>query len=158
MIGFAGFFLFFQARVILAEFRSDGIQIFCKACSENVTLSDHLINIKSDERVGIRNETFAYERGVIIQEFINPAGFHFDLITVTRADVLAMGKREKENSFFEGFDWTIVVCPKCKNHIGWAFTPLTSPPGSDPTFYALIHEKLYYELDGRSYVNKSWNS
>ena len=38
--------------------------------------------------------------------------------------------------------------PKCKNHIGWAFTPVISPMGSDPTFYALIHEKLYYELDG----------
>jgi len=34
-------------------FRSDGILIYCKACSENVTTSDHLINIRSEQSIGM---------------------------------------------------------------------------------------------------------
>ena len=64
------------------------------------------------------------------------------------AKVIEKGGRVSENSFFIGFDWTIVVCPKCENHVGWAFTPTHSKPGTAPTFYALIHDKLYYELEG----------
>ena len=45
MIGFVlNLFIFLGVN---AEFRSDGIQIYCKACSENVTTSDYLINIKA---------------------------------------------------------------------------------------------------------------
>ena len=87
-----------------ARFRSDGILIYCKKCSENVTTSDQerfvkflrinlirgskneqqLINIKSEQSVSLRNESFAFEHGIIVQEFINPGGYHFDLITVKR--------------------------------------------------------------------------
>ena len=85
-------YIFFELwlQSVSAVFRSDGILIYCKACSENVTSSDYLINIASMKRVAVRNETFAYERGVIIQEFINPGGYHFELITVTEARVKKM--------------------------------------------------------------------
>ena len=33
----------------------------------------------------MRNESFAYEHGIIVQEFINPGGYHFDLVTVKRS-------------------------------------------------------------------------
>ena len=79
---------------------------------------------------------------------MNPGGYHFELVTVTEADVLLTGQRVSSDTFFLGFDWTIAVCPKCKNHIGWGFTPTNAPVGTEPTFYALIHEKLFYEMDG----------
>ena len=137
-----------------------------------MTSSDQLINIKSEQSVAIRNESFAHEHGIIVQEFINPGGYHFDLVTVKQAKVVEQGLRNSEHSFFAGFDWTIVgmrahmivnhdifevqpflfafslVCPKCHNHIGWAFTPTHAKQGAKPTFYALIHDKLFYEMDG----------
>jgi len=139
-----------------AVFRSDGILIYCKDCKENVTTSDQLINIKSEQSVSIRNESFAHEHGIIVQEFINPGGYHFDLVTVKQAKVVEKGARVSEHSFFAGFDWTIVVCPKCENHIGWAFTPSHSKEGAPPTFYALIHDKLFYEMEGATYVARSY--
>ena len=33
----------------------------------------------------MRNESFAHEHGIIVQEFINPGGYHFDLVTVKRS-------------------------------------------------------------------------
>lgn len=106
----------------------------------------------------MRNESFAFEHGIIVQEFVNPGGYHFELVTVTEADVLLTGQRVTADTFFLGFDWTIAVCPKCKNHIGWGFTPTHAPVGTEPTFYALIHEKLFYEMDGHTYVRKAWNT
>ena len=44
-----------------------------------------LINIKSEQSVSMRNESFAHEHGIIVQEFINPGGYHFDLVTVKRS-------------------------------------------------------------------------
>lgn len=87
---------------------SDGILIYCKDCKENVTSSDQLINIKSEQSVAIRNESFAHEHGIIVQEFINPGGYHFDLVTVKQAKVVEQGLRNSEHTFFAGFDWTIV--------------------------------------------------
>ena len=170
---------------------SDGILIYCKACSENITTSDHLINIRSEQSIGMerinlerynKNRTssqYSYEKWIVclrtwnyctrnliifykcsirifhsvlkyksVKEFVNPGGYHFELVTVTEADVLLTGQRVSSDTFFLGFDWTIAVCPKCKNHIGWGFTPTNAPVGTEPTFYALIHEKLFYEMDG----------
>ena len=40
---------------------SDGILIYCKACSENITTSDHLINIRSEQSIGMeRNKIETY--------------------------------------------------------------------------------------------------
>ena len=73
-----------------------------------MTSSDQLINIKSEQSVAIRNESFAHEHGIIVQEFINPGGYHFDLVTVKQAKVVEQGLRNSEHTFFAGFDWTIV--------------------------------------------------
>lgn len=67
------------------------------------------------------------------------------MITVDEADVLLVGERVSKVTFFPGYDWTIIVCPKCKRHVGWAFTKAGSPPNSEPHFYALIWSKLFYE-------------
>ena len=69
-------------------------------------------------------------------------------MTVSDADVLLVGSRVAAASFFPGYDWTIVVCPKCKRHIGWAFTQNSAAKNSDPSFYALIMDKIFYEMDG----------
>lgn len=58
----------------------------------------------------MRNESFAFEHGIIVQEFVNPGGYHFELVTVTKADVLLTGQRVSSDTFFLGFDWTIAVC------------------------------------------------
>jgi len=136
----------------------DSIRIFCKICGENITTMDHLVNVKSTEAVSRRNETTTGGHGILIQEFINPNNIPFEVMTVTDADVLPVGQRVATASFFPGYDWTIVVCPKCKRHIGWAFTENSAPENSEPTFYALIMDKLFYEMDGQTVVQRSWNS
>lgn len=82
----------------------------------------------------------------------------FEVITVDQADVLFIGSRVASDSFFPGYDWTIIVCPKCKRHIGWAFTKAKLPANSEPDFYALIWDKIFYENNSQTIVQKSWNS
>lgn len=85
---------------------------------------------------------------ILLQEFVNPHKIPFEVLTVREADVLPVGARVSADTFFPGYDWTIIVCPKCKSHIGWAFTATIAPADSEPEFYALIREKVYYEIDG----------
>ena len=103
------------------------------------------VNIKSGEAVSRRNETITTYSRVLIQEFVNPDRIPFEVITVSEADVLFVGNRVPTDSFFPGYDWTIIVCPKCKRHVGWAFTKTSQPPNSEPEFYALIWSKVFYE-------------
>jgi hypothetical protein len=134
---------------------SGDVVVFCKYCGENITTFDHVITVRSDEAVGRRNESFP-SAFILLQEFINPNKIPFEVLTVREADVLPVGARVSSDTFFPGYDWTIIVCPKCKAHIGWAFTPTISPADSEPEFYALIREKVYYEINGHTVVQKSW--
>merc|ERR1712130_451023 len=144
--------------IVKCNVLEENVFIFCKVCGENITTLDHLVNIKSSEAVGRRNEILATSQRILLQEFINPANVPFEVATVDAADVLLVGDRVASDSFFPGYDWTIIVCPKCKRHVGWAFTDHQKPKNSDPDFYGLIWSKIFLEVLGQTVVQKSWNS
>eukprot|EP00179_Madagascaria_erythrocladioides_P012983 CAMPEP_0198367004 /NCGR_PEP_ID=MMETSP1450-20131203/154926_1 /TAXON_ID=753684 ORGANISM="Madagascaria erythrocladiodes, Strain CCMP3234" /NCGR_SAMPLE_ID=MMETSP1450 /ASSEMBLY_ACC=CAM_ASM_001115 /LENGTH=113 /DNA_ID=CAMNT_0044074473 /DNA_START=985 /DNA_END=1326 /DNA_ORIENTATION=- len=56
--------------------------------------------------------------------FVNAHGYVHETITVrrTRAELVLIGEPTERDSWFNGFAWTIVVCPLCFSHVGWRFT------------------------------------
>ncbi|XP_022788152.1 protein cereblon homolog isoform X4 [Stylophora pistillata] len=52
---------------------------------------------------------------------LNNLGQHFELITVTSANVKSLGEAFEEHSWFPGYAWRVAVCPQCGAHMGWSF-------------------------------------
>ena len=45
------------------------------------------------------------------------------MVTLREATNLeAVGRPQRENSWFNGYAWTIVYCGECGDHLGWLFT------------------------------------
>jgi hypothetical protein len=53
--------------------------------------------------------------------FKNPYGKYFEVITVSIANLNCDNIFHKEDSFYEGYLWSICICPKCGKHQGWLF-------------------------------------
>jgi cereblon len=58
--------------------------------------------------------------------YCNPAGLVHDVLTVGEVfpnAVALEGDPSSEFSWFPGFAWTVAVCVRCRQHLGWQFTP-----------------------------------
>ena len=58
--------------------------------------------------------------------YCNPAGLVHDVLTVGEVfpnAVALEGEPSAEFSWFPGFAWTVAVCVRCRQHLGWQFTP-----------------------------------
>jgi len=53
---------------------------------------------------------------------VNPHRVAFDLITTKTAHTRLHGDPVVEDSWFDGYAWTISVCSHCGKHLGWKFT------------------------------------
>ncbi|XP_025205986.1 protein cereblon-like [Melanaphis sacchari] len=57
--------------------------------------------------------------------FCNSWGIIHDMITVTELhqdlNALSIGIPSSECSWFPGYVWTIILCPNCRNHLGWRY-------------------------------------
>lgn len=69
----------------------------------------------------------------------NPAGYSYAFGCYEHAPgCRRLGPRTDDHTWFPGYDWQIVVCGNCGEHLGWLF----SGPGK---FYGLIVDRIVPE-------------
>ena len=99
----------------------DETGVYCKYCHTRITHPSHAIEVQ----------------GAYHHVFTNPEGVTFNIGTYDQAECQSISPPEQEYSWFAGYAWQIVICPKCQAHLGWYY----SHPGS-PDFYGLILDRL----------------
>lgn len=56
-------------------------------------------------------------------KLVNSQGSWFSIITVSKAYRMQVdGKKERSNTWFEGYVWQYTLCPICNAQLGWKFT------------------------------------
>ena len=89
----------------------ESICLSCSSCSAPLGALASLVAM-SDEGAG--------------GAYCNPAGLVHDVLTVGEVfpnAVALEGEPSAEFSWFPGFAWTVAVCVRCRQHLGWQFTP-----------------------------------
>lgn len=80
--------------------------LFCKSCSNQITRRVHAISIN----------------GSHTHTFFNPAGIVFELGCFSDASgSLSVGEATAEFTWFPGHHWRIVLCHRCRFHLGWYY-------------------------------------
>lgn len=95
--------------------RRESICLSCSSCSAPLSALASLVAM-SDEGPG--------------GAYCNPAGLVHDVLTVGEVfpnAVALEGDPSSEFSWFPGFAWTVAVCVRCRQHLGWQFTPEEAP-------------------------------
>jgi hypothetical protein len=89
---------------------------------------------------------FGHGGAAPVQVFTNPAGRVCQVLTVTRAESLALvGPATREYSWFPGFAWRVALCAKCALHLGWSFE---GGDGAEPArFFGLLVSALVEQRD-----------
>ncbi|GMF38749.1 unnamed protein product [Phytophthora fragariaefolia] len=96
-------------------------------------------------------------RGAAGGTFVNPGGHVFQVLTlreVERAHVFVDIHRSIEDTWFEGYTWSITHCNSCYQHLGWRFDHVDSTR-SPATFFgfrreALTRSREHRQVDPRS--------
>ncbi|XP_076437793.1 uncharacterized protein LOC143276980 [Babylonia areolata] len=134
--------------------------LLCRQCGLEITRADNLLNIPSPLAHRQRNDTLSGTKGVLIQLFKNPHGKYFEIISSKEAEVQRVSKPYAEDSWFPGFMWSVAVCPRCGQQLGWVFEPL---PASETIvqmkatqhsgpFFGLILGSLLHEHEAESII------
>ncbi|XP_041360952.1 protein cereblon-like [Gigantopelta aegis] len=125
--------------------------LLCRHCGYDVASSSHILSVPSKLAHRQRNDTIAQNKGVLIQLFKNPQETYFEVIASSQAEVKIVGNAYSEDSWFPGYRWTICVCPRCNNHLGWVFD--TAEPERKPaSFVGLILNNLLHETEAESII------
>lgn len=105
------------ARAEVGGTSSDTL-ILCRACGHELAAGTDIHFVPSRLSLSSRNDTTLGGRRVNVQLFENPHGLRFEVITFRKADVTQHWPADKHFSWFPGFSWTAVTCPRCRTHLG----------------------------------------
>ncbi|XP_061881134.1 protein cereblon [Entelurus aequoreus] len=131
-----------------AEGTSSDTLVLCRACGHQLASGSDMGSVPSRLALSASNHTLPGGRSVHVQVFQNPHGRRFHVVVFKKADVVTRGPADERFSWFPGFSWTVVTCPQCSTHLGWAFQPTSWPQTtseSEQTFLALIVHRLLRE-------------
>ncbi len=95
--------------------------IVCARCEHEVTSEDHKTSIQ----------------GGFEHSCANPAGVLYRIGCFEEAPGCgAIGEESSEFTWFEGYAWQVVICRRCREHLGWRYR------SSNHVFFGLILPKL----------------
>jgi uncharacterized CHY-type Zn-finger protein len=85
---------------------TDDDAILCVACEHRITSREHRI-----EMMGAHEHTF-----------VNPGGIvHRIGCYAVAPGVSEIGEPQGAFSWFPGWSWQIVLCGRCRSHVGWSY-------------------------------------
>ncbi|XP_064652999.1 protein cereblon-like isoform X2 [Lineus longissimus] len=141
-IYFLLFFYFFTCLCTETDVHEEFL--LCRTCGHEVADGAHLTSVPSLLAIHQRNDTILGQPHVLIQLFKNPQGTTFEVVTVSDGDVIKHDQSFEEYTWFPGFSWQILICPRCAAHLGWYFSPL-SEDSEQKSFLGLILQKLIHK-------------
>ncbi|XP_060555123.1 protein cereblon-like isoform X2 [Ruditapes philippinarum] len=132
----------------------------CRRCGREIFQLSDMVNIPSNVAMRQRNDTFGTKRGVLIQRFKNPHGAQYEVVTSTKANVMRASPETGGDTWWPGFNWIILACPGCRQHIGWEYIPQDVNDKEHATFFGLVLGNILYENDADNLIvlPKSYNS
>ncbi|RMX39773.1 hypothetical protein pdam_00007157, partial [Pocillopora damicornis] len=102
----------------IVEIQQHQDTLLCRRCGQDISVAANLNNLGSKLALRQRNDTILGVKQCLIQLFKNPHGQHFELITVTSANIKSLGEAFEEHSWFPGYAWRVAVCSQCGVHMG----------------------------------------
>ena len=97
-----------------------GKRLLCRRCANPITSMAAQIPVSGSHQ----------------HRFSNPAGQSFHIGCFSKAPGCALqGRACSEHSWFPGYRWTVALCARCGNHLGWRFQ-------ADDGFFGLILAQL----------------
>jgi len=97
-----------------------GKRLLCRRCSNPITSIASQIPVSGSHQ----------------HQFTNPAGQAFQIGCFAKAPGCVLeGRAWSEHSWFPGYRWTVALCARCGNHLGWRFQ-------ADDRFFGLILDQL----------------
>lgn len=104
---------------------SDGKKLVCTVCQNPISSSHYL---------------FAIDGSTPYHTFENPNQSRFDIMTLSYCYALTDASPPcSEFTWFPGYDWVIVCCSFCREHLGWRFVSSEKQP---EVFFGMIQSKL----------------
>lgn len=113
--------------------------------------ADSFLGMEKYETRGLEVNLYNFKQPARLSELQLP----FKLLLLKSLDltdlhVLEVSKEQAQDSWFPGYEWSVLVCGRCDGrHLGWKFVPARS--GS--AFYALIVEAVEGEEERLAEAN-----
>jgi hypothetical protein len=139
LVVFIGYYLY---RQLSADEDRAFDFLLCRHCGHEVTTSEDIFSQPSSNAIRMRNDTILGQTGVLIQMFMNPQGTEFEIITARAADVYRHDQAFSTHSWFKGYLWRNIFCPRCGFHLGWFFEREGS---GNSSFFGLILQSLLHQ-------------
>ncbi len=95
--------------------------ICCRNCHARITQAKYAVEVEGQHQHTVTN----------------PNGITFKISLYRHAECHAQTEAMSDYSWFVGYEWRIVTCPDCQQHIGWSYQK-----GHSLDFYGLISDKL----------------
>ncbi|XP_013396274.1 uncharacterized protein LOC106163281 [Lingula anatina] len=117
--------------------------IWCAECNILLAKAMHLQERNVTRRKGERDSSeriaIAGVHGMRLERVSNPGEYYFLIVPVSECiNYRAAGGKTSYYTWYKGYEWEIIYCSGCGNHIGWKYT---NRKPSD-TFYGLIRDRL----------------
>jgi len=72
--------------------------------------------------VADKNDLFSLSKRGPMDAYVNPQGHVHETVTFYKAQNISLhGRSSTEYSWFPGYAWTVAICKRCRNHLGWKF-------------------------------------
>ncbi|XP_019855683.1 PREDICTED: protein cereblon-like [Amphimedon queenslandica] len=85
----------------------ENTELYCSECGILITQKQYIFSMSVDGPLA---------------SYVNEGGFVHETLTVTESyNLKKSGRPTTENSWFPGYQWTILYCSRCRDHKGWSF-------------------------------------
>ncbi|XP_052763055.1 protein cereblon-like isoform X2 [Mya arenaria] len=163
LLSFFKFIVFFVSSLIINNVIGENSHhlheyFLCRKCGREIVELSNLKNVPSSVALRQRNETLGHKEEVLVQLFKNPQNVFYEVITATQANVFRASQETGGDTWWPGFNWIILGCPQCRQHIGWEYIP-QSKNTDEESFLGLVLGNLLYEnADELIVLPKSYKS
>ncbi|OQR98611.1 hypothetical protein ACHHYP_08373 [Achlya hypogyna] len=96
----------------------------CRMCGAHLAWKNdhHAVPRENKEKAkSFRTEPSLGPQGEVMY-FDGPLGDEFELAAFDTTEAVPTEASSLEDTFFRGYNWRVLTCPRCARHVGWKFT------------------------------------